>query len=340
MMGRRPPPVGGVTVHTDRLIRWLSSIKALEVRHVDVKPTSILRLMAYQLLQRSAPRVIHCQISNYLGLVLATLAKWTGPSQTRLVYSVHSEYWPKEQLIADHLRARLVRWAMRSVDLVLADNPRIESDMSRYAARTRIISPFLPPQGSIEGFDLAHQLNLPEFDAPLLVFNAYKLSYRDDGREVYGLRTLLDAFFRLNTTLTLIVLIPQLSTFERESLLAQLDAYPRQLNRQRVHVVSRPDIEGWKIIAKADLFVRPTITDGDALSVREALYFGVPCICSDCTIRPEGAVLFKTDDAADLAAKIIATLESKRSCVPEPARANPALAFYSAYLSLFEVPHG
>lgn len=339
-MGRKPPPVGGVTVHTDRLIHWLSKLPDLELRHVDVHPASILRLMVYQMLRRSGPRVIHCQISNYFGLVLATLAKWIGSPQTRLVYSVHSEYWPKEQLFPDHPRARLVRRMMRSVDLVIADNPHIESDMRRYARRTRIIGPFLPPDGSVDGFDLQGSLNLANLDAPVLVFNAYKLSYRDDGREVYGLNILLDAFFSLEMALTLIILIPQLDAAERTTLLAKIDAYPRQLNRGRIHVISRPDIEGWKVISKANLFVRPTITDGDALSVREALYFGVPCICSDCTIRPDGVVLFKVGDAADLAQKIVATLKSAHSHLPEPVKASPALEFYSAYLSLFEVPNG
>jgi len=340
MMGRKPPPVGGVTVHTDRLIHWLSNLPDLELRHVDVRPASILRLMIYQLLRRSGQRIIHCQISNYLGLVLATLAKKIGPPQTRLVYSVHSEYWPKEQLLPDHPRARLVQWMMRSVDLVIADNPHIESDMRRYAKRTQIIGPFLPPDGSVDAFDLQGSLNLESLDAPVVVFNAYKLSYRNDGREIYGLNTLLDAFFRLEVALTLIILIPQLSIAEQATLLARIDAEPRQFNRRRVHVVSRPDIEGWKVISKANLFVRPTITDGDALSVREALYFGVPCICSDCTIRPDGVVLFKTGDAADLAQKIVATLKSAHSHTPEAIKANPAFKFYSAYLSLFEVPNG
>ncbi|MEK6630448.1 MAG: glycosyltransferase, partial [Acidobacteriota bacterium] len=32
------------------------------------------------------------------------------------------------------------------------------------------------------------------------------------------------------------------------------------------------------VIRSADVFVRPTLADGDAISVREALVMGVPCV--------------------------------------------------------------
>jgi glycosyltransferase involved in cell wall biosynthesis len=45
-----------------------------------------------------------------------------------------------------------------------------------------------------------------------------------------------------------------------------------------------------------DVFVRPTITDGDSVSVRECLSLGVPVVASDAVARPPGCVLFKSRD--------------------------------------------
>ena len=45
-----------------------------------------------------------------------------------------------------------------------------------------------------------------------------------------------------------------------------------------------------------DFFVRNTSTDGDALSVKEALFLGVPTICTDVVDRPKGVMLFKYCD--------------------------------------------
>jgi glycosyltransferase involved in cell wall biosynthesis len=62
------------------------------------------------------------------------------------------------------------------------------------------------------------------------------------------------------------------------------------------------------VLQAADLFIRPTNTDGDAVSVREALYLGVPTIASDAVERPEGTILFRNRDLDDLEVKVRAVL--------------------------------
>ncbi len=56
------------------------------------------------------------------------------------------------------------------------------------------------------------------------------------------------------------------------------------------------------LISRSDLFVRPTLVDGDALSVREALALGVQVVASDTGNRPPGSVLFTPGDERELAA--------------------------------------
>jgi len=58
------------------------------------------------------------------------------------------------------------------------------------------------------------------------------------------------------------------------------------------------------VIARSDIFVRTTFSDGDAISVREAIAAGTPVVASDVVSRPAGTFCFKTGDARDLASKI------------------------------------
>jgi glycosyltransferase involved in cell wall biosynthesis len=51
-------------------------------------------------------------------------------------------------------------------------------------------------------------------------------------------------------------------------------------------------------LAVSDVFVRPTLSDGDANSVREALYLNIPVIASDCVIRPPGTITFQVGNLA------------------------------------------
>jgi len=62
------------------------------------------------------------------------------------------------------------------------------------------------------------------------------------------------------------------------------------------------------VLASADVFVRPTRADGDALSVREALALGCRVVASDAARRPMGTVMFPVGDADALAEILVTTL--------------------------------
>ena len=68
--------------------------------------------------------------------------------------------------------------------------------------------------------------------------------------------------------------------------------------------VTQPLDEIYPIWQKSDIFVRPTSSDGDAVSLREALYLKTPSVASDVVSRPEGTVLFKNRDVADFIARV------------------------------------
>ena len=71
--------------------------------------------------------------------------------------------------------------------------------------------------------------------------------------------------------------------------------------------------ELWPLTQQCDLFLRPTSSDGDAVSVREALSLGVPVVASDCVPRPPGAVTYRTGDVADLFNKVEEVLAAMSS---------------------------
>lgn len=63
------------------------------------------------------------------------------------------------------------------------------------------------------------------------------------------------------------------------------------------------------LISRCDAFIRPTTHDGDAISVREALTLGVPCVASDVCGRPHGTYTFRAGNAVDLAERVHHALE-------------------------------
>lgn len=94
-----------------------------------------------------------------------------------------------------------------------------------------------------------------------------------------------------------------------------------------------PHDETLRVIAASDLFLRTTLYDGDSVSVREALQFGVPVIASDNGMRPAGVHLVPKSDGSALEDTIDAVLRRPRPL--EPVASSPAaplddmLALYS-----------
>jgi glycosyltransferase involved in cell wall biosynthesis len=66
------------------------------------------------------------------------------------------------------------------------------------------------------------------------------------------------------------------------------------------------------LISACDVFLRPTLKDGDSISVREALSLGVPVVASRVGTRPAGAILFQAGNVEEMIAKIELALESRR----------------------------
>jgi glycosyltransferase involved in cell wall biosynthesis len=56
------------------------------------------------------------------------------------------------------------------------------------------------------------------------------------------------------------------------------------------------------LLNSCDILVRPSLTDGDSLVVREALALGLTVLASDAVTRPAGCITFTTEDAFSLSA--------------------------------------
>jgi glycosyltransferase involved in cell wall biosynthesis len=66
------------------------------------------------------------------------------------------------------------------------------------------------------------------------------------------------------------------------------------------------------LMSVSDVFVRPTLADGDSTSVREALSLGVPVVASDIGTRPAGAILFPPGDVGEMLSKVELAMAMKR----------------------------
>lgn len=85
---------------------------------------------------------------------------------------------------------------------------------------------------------------------------------------------------------------------------AEVMTLRRDLALQDAAMIPEPFPAVAEALRRSDIFVRPTLSDGDSIAVREALTLGLPVIASDTGFRPGGVVTFPVGDHEALATAI------------------------------------
>jgi glycogen synthase len=317
IVGALPPPSGGVATHCKELQRALECagvrVDLIDPRRVgpdgsDGRARLLVRLMLARV--RRELLHVHTNGHNRGSWTLAALcgAGHTGPS----LLTLHSGLAP------DYIRAhpRLCRFVSARYSRVVAVNADIAAaltDAGVAAARIVISAAFtpaslalrLPPPGLAQ-IRRAHPLLIAcalapglEYGATVLLdaFALVRARRPDAGLVVYGPGTRAPALVAAARARGLVGSVHHLGELERRRALA--------------------------VVAAADLFVRPTLADGDAISVREAIALGRPVIASAVGTRPPETTLFPVGDAGACAEMIFQSLakrlpdhEHRVDCLP------------------------
>jgi hypothetical protein len=149
---------------------------------------------------------------------------------------------------------------------------------------TQQIPAFIVPQSfqPIAGSILSDIHNLKSAYKYLFCTNAYSNSIDSGGQEIYQVTQIVDVFNSIGD-LGLIVSDPS-------------GNYKRFFEEKKIPIgqntffISEPH-DFNLVLKEADCFIRFTTTDGDSLSVKEALFWGKDVIASNVVSRPNGVIL-------------------------------------------------
>ena len=314
IIGKRPPPIGGVTIHVERLLAFLEgqphltvSFHALSLRHLFRLPGLMLKSQVVHL------HASHPAVRCLLAVVCRILRR-------PLVITYHGNLgrFGTVKNMVDRISVRLA-----SAPVVL--NGRSLTIARRLNGQSRMISAFIPPSASpvpeqpeqaLTHFSSKHSANFAT--------NAFNLAFDSEGREIYGISQLV-SLFQAHCNWGLIVSDP--SGRYAPFIAAKLGPLP-----SNVLFITYPH-EFVHVLERATCMIRATTTDGDSLSVREALQLGVPVVASDCVDRPEGVRLYQSDRIASLDEALASTLnQGRRTVRPENQKVGDQLV--SLYASL------
>jgi glycogen synthase len=336
-LGPYPPPEGGITrnilaIRDEVVARGhrcsiIATSRSSEVRREpDVHhPRSAAALL--RLLVTLEYDVLHLHIGGDVSKRVLTLAAACGIfGRNRNVLTLHSGAYPGTSE-AKSASVRSVRGSIfRGFSQLIAVNKAIAKVFRRSGVdkeRINVIPPYSlrHPDKNIA---VPEQLRaFREAHSPLLI-------------SVGGLEKDYDPFFQIEAMRDVLQAYPNAGLMivgdgsmrnAVEKTLAEKECADRVLVCGNVeHSVTL------HLIESADVLLRTTLFDGDAISVREALFLGTPVVATDNGMRPKGVRLIKTNDRSELVSELTKAVAAGR----EPTGKSDGGANIKAVVDIYE----
>jgi glycosyltransferase involved in cell wall biosynthesis len=280
------------------------------------------------LLLRPGRRILHLHVGGAVPLRILTLCLfccWCPGS--RAILTFHSGGYPSSTEGRAAKPGSFRGFVFRQFDCIIAVNQQLVDVFRRYGVREdriRLIPPHAVDVSSMDtalAAPLAHfyeshhpvllsvGLLEPEYDLPIQieVLGKIRQHFPDAGLVIIGSGAL------------------------EQELRSRIAATP-----YAEHILLTGDVphsSTLRAISAADVFLRTTLYDGDAVSVREALVLGTPVIASDNGMRPEGVRLVPVSSLEALERAILAVVTSSGQPVRD--LANSVTGNLDAVLQLY-----
>lgn len=314
IIGPSPNRIGGVSTHINRLSSLLNDV--YEFDYIDEgrkKQNGYFNLRSLNLWiycdKFKKADIIHIHSAVFI-LRLFHVLMGRIVFRKHILVSIHHDL-----KVEGHIKT--TRALLKLCNCAILDSLEIYNSVysKESACIYRIMPAFLPPVENTED-------ELPSIidswikdvksnnNTVLMCSSSYSI---DDynGFDLYGNDMSINAVRVLNNKKTgrifYLLMIVHNSDKNSEKLIQYQNMIENGL-RQNVMLVTKP-ISFLRVMKASDVVLRPTNTDGDSITIREALYFSKAIVASDCAVRPEGTYVFKTRDLDDFCEKIIMSLD-------------------------------
>lgn len=314
--GFYPPPLGGISMYCKRLseklrakdvdvlLRNFAKSKSDKEYVVDVDH----RIWQFVSLLFGKKRLIHSQFTNIFMLLLLYIFGWRHP----LIMTLHNRRiillggWKKRVVNRLFLRARYIVY--NDSDYTAELQKHFDIDLNKIVILPTYISPSKDECRGVTP-EIAEFCNRHKYT---MSANAHRLMNNVFG-DVYGLDQIIELMNRLvnkdGMDVGLVFCMVEYDDNYYNESLRTIEKY--NLKNNFLFVIASP-VNGFEVWAHTDLFLRPTKSDMEGISVKEALEFGTPVVASDVCVRPREAVLYRKADVDDLYDKVSCVLKEKK----------------------------
>ncbi|MDA7625454.1 hypothetical protein N8666_00420 [bacterium] len=301
--------VGGVSIHIFRLAEMLKNNFIFE--YIDDSPTNISKgdfinirnfrdfFKILKLIHSS--NLIHIHSGNWIiRLYVSFLAILL---RKNFIVTLHSYR-------ISTIKSFITLFFLKKSQSIIAVSGEIKKLIpNKLINKVLIKEAFLPPFSELNNIlnkEVLEIVNKYQKNSTLICANAYRL-IKYNNSELYGLDQCIDVAKLAKENKKKLHIIFVIGTIKDEDRVF----YNEFINSVNFHKLEsyisiiNEGISFVNLILKCDAVLRPTLSDGDALTIREALWFNKKVIASDVVKRPDKTILYKTGNSVDLYSKII-----------------------------------
>lgn len=289
ILGNIPPPIGGVTIHTSRLVDSLKERGYEHFYFLDLRKTPLLSILAALM---KFP-VAHLHTSHVYFQLLASVICLV--MKRKLIITYHGNLGRYHTF-----KNWVVNLSCRLCYIPVVQNQGSLKIASRLNNRTLLLSSFLPTKAFIspDVVNVVTIVALKQQYAYVFCTNAGNVTFDRSGNETYGILALIHKFAAL----------PMAALIISDPSARYLQYVQKQLTLPGNIIFISTSHNFSDVLTYSDAFIRNTTTDGDSISIHEAIESQVPVFATDCVSRPPECILYHHISEIDL----IAALQPKQ----------------------------
>lgn len=304
VVGVFPPPYGGISVHVERLCAALKErdipyvmydeSKQIERKGDNIVPVNQIENWCKSYLFKKNEDVIHNHFLRWQVRFLLSLLRLKGKKVVHTLHSMRAEQYSFFHKIMIYVTGLLSHH-------FIVVNEEIKDKLLKLnipAKKISLIPAFIPP---IEDEGITIPMYVEDFFAKhseVIVANG-GIGNLHDGKELYGIDLCIEMFAEIATQRPNAAFLYCVTHVVDEKAEKEYREKIVSYGLSNRFLLINEKMPLYPLFKRASLFVRPTRSDGDAISIREALYYQVPVVTSDVVERPIGVSLFKNNDGQD-----------------------------------------
>lgn len=294
-----PPLLGGVAVSSGRLYDNLNA-DGYDVNSYNIRPTgkffnsSLGKILTFfwipfYILFHKRYDIIHCHVPGTLRKAYISLAKPIFFKGAKLIFTLHGDVRP----LLNRQAISALSKADRLICVQKGDTTKLPESLR---TKSVDIPAFIMPKNVSEDAVPSDILDFVKNKKhPLILFYG-GIVFNETYDDLYGINDAINMYFSLrsnNIKVQMLMLVTSKSNTDKNF----INNIKERLNGDDNVLLSiNRNVNMFPLLRYADLYIRPSKTDGDSLAVREALCMGCPVVASDKAVRPAGTAIYSSPE--------------------------------------------